>query len=150
MSYTHYYQQHETVSPVQMEPVITECERILKYAKNKGIGIFGWDDTKEGYFGKPEIGIYVININGDESKSLDHETFYFRLNNLKWRFCKTARKPYDSIVCLMLLSLTVHIPGFEFSSDGTIDEWKPIIKIYRRLGFKLSREQRKEILNRLK
>lgn len=132
-----------------MEPVITECERILKYAKNKGIGIFGWDEKKEGYYDKPEITIDEININGDESQELAHETFYFRLNNLKWGFCKTAHKPYDKIVCLMLLSLTVHIPGFEFTSDGTIDEWKPIIKIYRRLGFKLSREQQKEILSRL-
>ena len=45
-------------------------------------------------------------------------------------FCKTARKPYDFVVCTMLLSLANHLENFEFSSDGDKDDWKPVVDFY--------------------
>lgn len=47
-------------------------------------------------------------------------------------FCKTARKPYDAAVCAVLLCAAKHLPGFDLSSDGTWDEWKPGRDLYLR------------------
>jgi hypothetical protein len=50
-------------------------------------------------------------------------------------FCKTARKPYDVAVCLVLLSIARHAPkSFSISSDGDWDvEWSEARKIYKEL-----------------
>ena len=34
-------------------------------------------------------------------------------------------------VCLTLLALANHIEGFEFSSDGDLDDWQPAIDFYK-------------------
>lgn len=68
-------------------------------------------------------------FNGDEKKGLDHETF-----DIKWYpsggevndFCKTARKPYDLLVCVSLLAFkkTFDNPDvFTISSDGDNSDW---------------------------
>jgi hypothetical protein len=50
-------------------------------------------------------------------------------------FCKTARKPYDLAVCLVLLSMKRHAPeSVRVSSDGDWDaEWTEAREVYRRL-----------------
>ena len=56
-----------------------------------------------------------------------HETFVFRCPEIAEGnggdpalrdFCKTARKPYDLPVCLVLLTLAAHMPNLELASDG--------------------------------
>lgn len=37
--------------------------------------------------------------------------------------CKTARKPYDLLVCGALMALKYHFPNVEISSDGTAADW---------------------------
>jgi hypothetical protein len=88
--------------------------------------------------GKPIISETEIWFNGDASQQLDHETF-----SLHWSrpnhhhghrdFCKTARKPYDLIVCFTLLLFAAIFPeAFEFSSDGGMEdeEWQRAIELY--------------------
>lgn len=50
-------------------------------------------------------------------------------------FCKTARKPYDLAVCLVLLSMKRHAPkSVSLSSDGDWDaEWTEARGIYKEL-----------------
>ena len=51
-----------------------------------------------------------------------HESFVIHLDRVtKFDCCKTARKPYDFAVGLILLSLKNHVEGFRFSSDGGKD-----------------------------
>ena len=61
---------------------------------------------------------------------MDHETF-----GIKWYpekgesrdFCKTARKPYDVLVCVALLAMNEAFKGtgaFTFSSDGDNSDWQ--------------------------
>lgn len=88
--------------------------------------------------GKPIINDTEIWFNGDASQQLDHETFHLHWNRPnyfgKWNdFCKTARKPYDVVVCFSLLIFSEIFPeAFEFSSDGTIEdvEWQRAVQLY--------------------
>ena len=49
-------------------------------------------------------------------------------------FCKTARKPYDVVVCAALLAIKHHQgDNVEIRSDGDFgDEWQPAYRLYRR------------------
>ena len=125
MGYTHYWDYKPTVSEEvrkkEFKKVVSDTKKILK---NKGdIVIRGWDGT-----GKPLITNEKIKLNGDGENGLDHETFEFSVTKYdsKWGFCKTARKPYDTVVCAILLSMKKHLSGFTFYSDGDIkteEEW---------------------------
>jgi hypothetical protein len=81
--------------------------------------------------GEPEFSEKQINFNGDGEHGLDHETFRIVFDSPEWDFCKTARKPYDMVVCLCLISMKNNIPdGFEYSSDGDLDDWQPAYEFY--------------------
>jgi hypothetical protein len=83
--------------------------------------------------GKPIFNESEVWFNGDRAQNLDHETF-----NIHWRcsetsFCKTARKPYDLLVCFALLTFAeILSEAFTFSSDGTVadDEWQKGVEYY--------------------
>ena len=78
-------------------------------------------------------------FNGDEKTGMDHETF-----SIKWYpdggiakdFCKTARKPYDIMVCFSLLALNHAIDNpdaFSFSSDGDNSDWEEAKNLFTRI-----------------
>ena len=129
MGYTSYwsYSPKPTVTskdPIQV--VIDEIKTLLKQLP-KSVVLRGGDGTGEPIFTTKEI-----CFNGDGDKGLDHETFYFKFasRKLDFAFCKTARKPYDLMVCLCLLSLKNNLPGFSFSSDGDQEDWQSAIDFY--------------------
>lgn len=89
--------------------------------------------------GKPMMNESQIWFNGDEKKGMDHETF-----SIKWYpeggvdrgFCKTARKPYDILVCVSLLALNHAIDNpdaFTFSSDGDNSDWEEAKHLFTRI-----------------
>jgi len=80
--------------------------------------------------GKPEFSKKQIDFNGDGDQNLDHETFRIDFKPTGFSFCKTDRKPYDMLVCLCLISLRNNIPGFSYSSDGDLEDWKPAYEFY--------------------
>ena len=73
----------------------------------------------------------AICFNGDEKNGLDHETFYLERREYKdfsrsntFSFCKTARKPYDLLVCAVLILIHTYAPESRYiSSDGNADDW---------------------------
>ncbi len=79
--------------------------------------------------GRPEINKKAIYLNGDEQRGLDHETFYISPTCDDWAFCKTARKPYDLLVCALLIAAHAEL-GYEVSSDGDLEDWEPAIDYY--------------------
>lgn len=83
--------------------------------------------------GVPVITSQEIIFNGDRSEGLHHETFVFSFVNPDDQsgFCKTARKPYDLVVCAVLISLANRVDGFEFSSDGDWKDWEDCLKFYK-------------------
>lgn len=92
--------------------------------------------------GLPKFLQNEIWFNGDESKGHDHETFYLTWNKKSdtgedlWGFCKTARKPYDILVCMSLLALEESFNDpkvFSYSSDGDESEWQGARDLYREI-----------------
>jgi hypothetical protein len=84
--------------------------------------------------GKPIFNESEVWFNGDSAQSLDHETFRIYWGKRSDSFCKTARKPYDLLVCFALLTFAEIFPKevFSFSSDGTVadDEWQVGCEFY--------------------
>jgi hypothetical protein len=89
--------------------------------------------------GKPILNETEIWFNGERAKDLDHETFKIHWSDPNilgdYRgFCKTARKPYDLLVCFTLLVFADTFPEdvFSFSSDGEFSnqEWQRAIEFY--------------------
>lgn len=97
--------------------------------------------------GKPTVNKNKIWLNGDGEKDLDHETFAidlfealplyyedYQIEKGVSGFCKTARKPYDLVVCVSLLILKEHLgEDFDFSSDGGLEDWEQAILLYIKL-----------------
>ena len=86
-----------------------------------------------GYTAHCKPGTYgglLINGKGDEA----HEDFALREHfreNEGFGFCKTARKPYDTVVtaCLALLKYRLG-DAIEVSSDGDASDWDADVKPY--------------------
>jgi len=139
VGYTHYYYQSKNLTQKQWEKVCLETFQILDYCKAKKIKLaFECDIPKP-----PEVSDEMIRFNGVNDEG--HETFIFfkkkpeeQIHSDKSRyfyFCKTARKPYDLAVCLVLLSLANHSPkSVELGSDGEWDgEWTDARRVYKEL-----------------
>jgi hypothetical protein len=85
-----------------------------------GIKIKGWEGL-----GGPEFSDEVINFNGDAIGGLYHDSFLIPKeysNDDVFNFCKTARKPYDVMVYMMLEKGKEL--GFlsRISDDGEVDD----------------------------
>lgn len=108
--------------------------------------------------GEPEITPTRIWFNGDRSQDLDHETFVIELFTMDtfqsfadiaekgtFGFCKTARKPYDFLVCVSLMVFKHHLGAdFKVSSDGGLSDWQPAIDFYEKL---FKRKAPKQLMN---
>jgi len=132
MGYTHYwtYNPNEILNTEELRrkfrvavQTIDQAHKIIK--KRKYCVIRGGLGE-----GTPMINESQVWFNGDEKKGLDHETF-----DIKWfpsggsvnGFCKTARKPYDLLVCVSLLAFKHAFDNpdvFTFSSDGDNEDWE--------------------------
>lgn len=89
--------------------------------------------------GTPIINESEVWFNGDENTGTDHETFgirWFPSGGAVNGFCKTARKPYDILVCVSLLAFkhAFNDPNvFSFSSDGDNADWEDAKDLFTRI-----------------
>lgn len=116
MGYTHYIRGPRTITPA----LVKDVQDIIAVAATQGIVIAGWDGT-----GSPIVSTDEIRLNG-LAPELDHETLVISPEATGFAFCKTARKPYDAVVCAILIRTAELNPGLEVSSDGDWneeDEW---------------------------
>ena len=85
----------------------------------------------------PQIDDDVIRFNGQGEEG--RETFMVERvapPPSAWRadeteifdYCKTARKPYDLVVCGALAVLAEHATDIHVHSDGDLTEWGPALK----------------------
>lgn len=111
------------------------------YHSNDPIVICGGGGT-----GKPKVDEFGVWLNGTDKGDMSHETFALELlapqpvyggrgeydpKEGVFNFCKTARKPYDFVVCVSLLIYKHYLKGdLKLSSDGDFDDWKPAIDFY--------------------
>lgn len=125
MGYTHYFKQSKPVSDKQWEAFEKDAKILLEYAP-KHLGIILVSNDSNGIILNSER----INMNGDPDRNLDHETFYMDKDYKEFNFCKTNQKPYDLIVCSLLLLAHEHMPNHhDICSDGNFEDWQESMEI---------------------
>ncbi len=81
--------------------------------------------------GDPEV-IWFEGWGKREKEDLSHETFVLEKSPGEFQCCKTARKPYDLLVCATLIMIHGNAPGvLDISSDGDAGDWKPALEYVR-------------------
>lgn len=131
MGYTHYFDAKRNTPNSEWElafpQIVADAKLIVAAAASHGIKIAGGQGD-----GEPTIGPDYIWLNGEGDES--HETFVLKRGQVEsWdTFCKTARKPYDAVVCAILIRAATHAPNsFAVQSDGRWDneEWQTARKL---------------------
>jgi hypothetical protein len=156
MGYTHYIYRKTDFTVKQWEKICLETlDIIVKHCDRKKIVLAREYDApveaQPSLWGgskmlptPPEVTPDHIRFNGWKDEG--HETFIItreRPDNPPYDsgakeffdFCKTARKPYDLAVCLVMLSMKRHAPkSVRIASDGDWDmEWVEARKVYKEL-----------------
>jgi hypothetical protein len=146
MGYTHYW--NYTPSQITDTEVLRkkfkraskQIKKFAEFVSNEKLDMFNSDITHKPFKlcgglgeGTPVFNETEIWFNGDGAEGLDHETFKIHWCKDKDDFCKTARKPYDLVVCFALLTFAEILPeAFSFSSDGSMEdeEWQLACEYY--------------------
>jgi hypothetical protein len=137
-TYRHFYKQAKAASPKQWAKIKTDVEKLLTSlppnSESAGGTFRQWTlmigDASGAVGSKPTVTDDEIALNGVHGKvDLSHETFWItRSKNTEpdADYCKTARKPYDLVVCGILIVLQHHAPGvWKISTNGTLEDWDP-------------------------
>lgn len=154
MGYTHYYPQNKDISQAQWQLLFTALKKLWRVLPMipspvagdekpllicDGLGKYPLLDINDilveienNKHGKnmQESSNQAICFNGERATGMDHETFMLTQQKgieQEYLFCKTAHKPYDSLVIGVLILVHNLCPGcFDISSDGNAREWAPI------------------------
>lgn len=118
MGYTHYWSIDRPVTPQEIALLADDARKIIDVS---GVSIRGWDGT-----GEPELGPDRVWLNGDADAHEACETFGITVGVNEWTFCKTRRKPYDTVVTAILLAAKDRLgDAMSLSSDGSATDWSP-------------------------
>lgn len=141
MGYTHYFELKKEPPASKFKKAVETLNAIFAEHNDLRALLAGWDGT-----GEPTFCGERIVFNGRADKNEDYETFRVERARPEWAFCKTARMPYDVVVCITLLVLrkVLGAKTFTFSSDGTyygdvanMDEgWAKAYELVAYLGIK--------------
>lgn len=125
MGYTHYFTQKRKFTNEEWDKICEFTKKIIEHFA----GIVQFESDNED---PPQVDENAIRFNGIDSEG--HETFMVTKSMPElmpfigaFRCCKTARKSYDDVVCLVLLAIHSIAPdAMDISSDGDWDaEWIP-------------------------
>jgi len=140
MGYTHYHTRNARAkgSAYMFGKLALDAKAIIAEAQKQGIAIRGYDGN-----GEPEYNEAYFRFNGDASEGHDYETFAWEAlpEQPDWQrkhyaaegrnphqifdFCKTAHKPYDAVVCAVLIRAKVIYGNLvEVRSDGDWTDWQ--------------------------
>jgi hypothetical protein len=130
MGYTHYFTKTATDrdDALRFEMFANGVRTIINYATTyDGIKIADGKGYNEGQW---EITNEIVQFNGYGEES--HETFYWTLEGAGFNFCKTAHKPYDTVVTACLIHMKdVYGKLVDIGSDGGWSDWKDGATLYR-------------------
>ena len=110
MGYTHYWRQPQPFTDTAWESFTNEVRNVFASTKVPLANGLGARDTD------PNIAKNFVRFNGVEDDG--HETCTVNRCAVDFDFCKTAHKPYDSVVVQVLKLARKHNPSIELSSDG--------------------------------
>lgn len=116
MGYTHYFEQGKPVTKEQWDNITNDAKKLIEHVKvHNDIHVVSDIPTKK-MFSASSI---ILNDRDDS-----YETFYLRKKSNSYDFCKTNQKPYDLLVCAILMVAHHHAPGaYSISSDGNSEDW---------------------------
>lgn len=122
MGYTHYWEVNEEITDNEWEQIRQGVSVALSVLGNLV-------QEERDIQAPPIISERQIRFNGIDNAG--HETFLFNKNQNGFEFCKTAQKPYDLAVYLVLL-ICKAILGKKMSlrSDGGYEDWEPACKLF--------------------
>lgn len=158
MGYTHYFYRNEVEHDAEtFAEFVTDVKTAYKrlpatagssggYYNDKPLKIAGGNGT-----GKPIFNENEICFNGNKKDDLWHEMLYiprvfefeeggygkhqrdrFEKDKSIFSFCKTARKPYDLFVQVVLILYKQHFGDLvTIASDGGAEEWEVALKFVR-------------------
>jgi len=119
VGYVHYWRSkpHRCLKASQFKILSQQVKKIIERAKlpDYNIKIDIHDLTPK-----------LISFNGWQPDGEDHETFHLDYNeeNTDFQFCKTAHKPYDTVVTATLIAAHLMSEGkIKISSDGNSGDW---------------------------
>jgi hypothetical protein len=126
VGYTHYFQQFKSATEDQWERIANDVTDLIHELPDHSESA-GGSYANETLVLEEQV---VITRNSIEfNGKLDHEPFLLirdELDNPSFSSCKTARKPYDLVVCGALIVAHHHAPGvWSIFSDGVPDDWRP-------------------------
>lgn len=135
MGYTHYFPQRREIAPRTFGKIAEDVKYLLDSGDYR-IPELANGSGDEGT--SPKITKELILLNGVEEDS--HESFYLPIKHgeagyypeghkyqrFGFNFCKTARKPYDIVVCAaLLICYHHHKTWLEIGSDGNPEDTNP-------------------------
>ena len=110
MGYTHYISNKPEFTSDQLEILTKRVKELLSKTKTPVAGPAGNKGTKP-VFTSTQI---MFNGVGEDA----HETASVTKGAMDFDFCKTAQKPYDSLVVKFYKIIREVAPSTELSSDG--------------------------------
>lgn len=135
MGYTHYFSiaSDEALSTEGWDALRADFTKLLANLPEQAA-------SEDGFYLYEKNSLKVRTLNPDDTNAihfngegdLGHEDFF--LNGVRdtptppFDFCKTARKPYDLLVCATLILCEHHLPGWRLiTSDGDPEDWLPAL-----------------------
>lgn len=115
MGYMHYWD-HGAIDAETWNKITADVRKILKTTRVPLLREYDERGTK------PFVSSDEIRMNGAGDDG--HETFLLTPAEATFEFCKTAGKPYDAVVCAILIVAAKHAK-INVRSDGDAGDWAP-------------------------
>ena len=110
MGYTHYWTLGNGIEQADWDKFLVGARQIIETADAAGIAL---QDDSAGA---------AIFINGVGANA--HESFVITSEDVGFNFCKTAQKPYDTVVTAILIHLKQSLGSLVVvTSDGSWNDW---------------------------
>ena len=131
MGYTHYARQMRPLRDPEWQQLVAAFRKLRSHLPEHSMSAGGcYADELLCVSVRHERDLSeVIQFNGSPEE-LSHEDMVLERNPKKRMnfLCKTARKPYDLLVCGLLIIAAVVAPdAFLITSDGDSEDWKPAL-----------------------
>ena len=122
MGYTHYWSHDKAIEDDVWNKIAKEAMVVAR--KSSARIQYEYDDESLPCFDSQQV-----RFNGVDDEG--HETFQLTPDPISFAFCKTAVKPYDTIVVAILIIAKHHCPSFSWRSDGEPQEMQDSLDLLR-------------------
>lgn len=125
MGYTHYWYRPETLEKEKFAKAAADCKKVAAWLKIP-VQVES-DEPEEPVFSESLIRFNGVNEDGHDTFVIPQvffPSFRQEKDGKLFAFCKTARKPYDTLVTACLTILKHYFDDIDVKSDGYAPEWE--------------------------